>query len=313
MRLIAKVLTLHFEEGRLQSEIAGALGLSSAKVNRLIKQGRELGMVQITIKSPLLRLFDLERALVDRWGLRNCLVVPAVTGSAETTLNEVGKGAASLLTDNLRDGESVAISGGKTLSTLIENLSPGRGYDVNVVPMTGGVQGQHYTDVNHLATELARKLGGRATVIHAPLHADSDSERDMLMSLKNVRDAMDEARRAAVALVGVGAVVGEESTYYQAHPLPENERRRLYESGVRSEFLGHLIDHDGKLSDSDLNSRLVALPPKEVARIPVTIAVASGVEKAEPLVAAMKGGYFNSLVTDEYTARAVLKEESRDG
>ena len=46
MRLIAQVLTLHFEEGRLQSDIAKALGLSSAKVNRLIKQGRELGMVQ---------------------------------------------------------------------------------------------------------------------------------------------------------------------------------------------------------------------------------------------------------------------------
>ena len=53
MRLIAQVLTLHFEEGRLQSEIATELGLSSAKVNRLIKQGRRLGMVQITIKSPL--------------------------------------------------------------------------------------------------------------------------------------------------------------------------------------------------------------------------------------------------------------------
>ncbi len=313
MRLIAKVLTLHYEEGRLQSEIAKELGLSSAKVNRLIKQGRELGMVQITIKSPLLRLFDLESALSGRWGLKNCLVVPAVSGSSETTLNEVGKGAARLLLDNLRDGDTIAISGGKSLSTLIENLGTSRTYDVNVVPMTGGVQGQHYTDVNHLATELARKLGGRSTLIHAPLHAETQKERDILMSLKSVKPVLDQARNAAVALVGIGAVLGAESTYYQAHPVSEEERGRLYKSGIRSEFLGHLIDRSGALSGNGFNSRLVALPPQEAAKIPITIAVASGPEKVEPILAALRGGYFDSLVTDEYTARALLEEENGNG
>ena len=49
--------------------------------------------------------------------------------------------------------------------------------------------------------------------------------------------------------------------------------------------------------------------PNEVAQIPVTIAVASGVEKVEPIIAALNGGYFNSLVTDERTAEAVLEKE----
>ena len=315
LRLIARVLALHFEEGRLQSEIAKELGLSSAKVNRLIKQGREIGMVQITIKSPMLRLFDLERDFKESWGLKNCVVVPSVTGSAEATLNEVGKSAAALLLETIRDGDTVAISGGKTISTLIENLSSNRPYDVNVVPMTGGVQGQHYTDVNHLAAELAEHLSARARLIHAPLHAASKEERDILMSLESVRNVMDEARGAAVAIVGVGAVLGADSTYYEARPGPvtEAERRELYESGVRSEFLGHLIQQDGELSGTVHNSRLVALPPREVAAIPVTIAVASGAEKAEPIVAAMKGGYFNSLVTDEDTARAVLEQGEDHG
>ena len=315
LRLIARVLALHFEDGRLQSEIAKELGLSSAKVNRLIKQGREMGMVQITIKSPMLRLFDLEHELKARWDLKNCLVVPTVTGSAEAMLNEVGKSAAALLVETVRDGDTVTISGGKTISTLIENLSSNRAYDVNVVPMTGGVQGQHYTDVNHLATELAAHLSGRATLIHAPLHASSEEERDILMSLESVRKVLGQARNAAVALVGVGAVLGAESTYYEARPgsVSEAERRSLYEGGVRSEFLGHLIQKDGALSGTVHNSRLVALPPQEVASIPVTIAVASGAEKAEPIAAALNGGYFNSLVNDEETARAVLEQGEQNG
>lgn len=309
MRLIARVLSLHYEEERLQSEIAKELGLSTAKVNRLIKQGRELGMVQITIKSPLMRFFDLERQISKRWNLKKCLVVPAVTGSTQATLNEVGKGAATLLQDAIRDGDTIAISGGKTLSVMIENMSVGSEYDVAVVPMTGGVQGQHYTDVNHIATELADKLSGRARLIHAPLHADSENERDLVMSVKSVREVMNQARNADVAVVGIGAVVGADSTYYIAHPVSEDERQRLYQSGVRSEFLGHLIQQDGSLSGNTYNSRLVALPPQELAHIPVTIAIASGVEKVEPVAAALNGGYFNSLVTDEHTATALLKEE----
>ncbi|WP_246693600.1 SRPBCC domain-containing protein, partial [Mesorhizobium sp. M8A.F.Ca.ET.142.01.1.1] len=50
------------------------------------------------------------------------------------------------------------ITGGKAISALAENLQPERAFDVTVVPLTGGVQGKHYTDVNHLATRLAERL-----------------------------------------------------------------------------------------------------------------------------------------------------------
>ncbi|MXU64382.1 sugar-binding transcriptional regulator [Oceanomicrobium pacificus] len=310
--LIAKVLKLHYEEGHPQSEIAKDLRLSTAKVNRLIKQGRDLGMVQITIKTPLMRLFDLEARLTERWKLHNCIVLPAVTGSPETTLNEVGRGAASLLLDNLRDGDQIAISGGKTLSAIIANVAPNRTYDVNVVPATGGVQGHHYTDVNHIATELANRLSARATLIHAPLHAESPKERDMVMSVKSVQSVMDQAGQAAVALVGVGAVAGENPTYYEAHPVSASERKALYDGGVRGEFLGHLIEADGALSAHPFNSRLVALSPARLKNVPVAIGVASGREKVEPIRAVLNGGYINALVTDENTATAILEKEPED-
>lgn len=308
-RLMARVLTLHFMEGRLQSEIATELGLSSAKVNRLIKRGRELGMVQISINSPFQPLFDLERKLTEKWHLKTCRVVTAVTGNAETTLGHVGKGAGELLIEAIRDGDTIAISGGKALSALVDSLSVDRRYDVTVVPMTGGVQGQHYTDVNHIATELADKLGGQAKLIHAPLHADTEQERDLLMSVRSVQDVMETARRAAIALVGVGSVVGPNATYYEAHPIAAGDRDALVAGGVRCEFLGYLINGDGSLSDNKLNSRLVSLPPAEAARIPTTIGVASGSEKVSPIAAALNGGYINALVVDEPTAEAVLEEE----
>jgi DNA-binding transcriptional regulator LsrR (DeoR family) len=312
MRLMARVLTLHYQESYPQSQIASQLGLSTAKVNRLIKQGRESGMLEITVNSPFQREFELESKLSRKWDLKYCLVVSSVSGNAKSTLNQVGKGAGDLLVGTIRDGDTIAISGGKALSAVIDNLNISRSYDVNVVPMTGGVQGQHYTDVNYIATQLAEKLGGRATVLHAPLHADSKQERDMLMSVRATRDVMDMARNAAVALVGVGSVIGDSSTYYDAHPVSEADRKTLVAEGVRAELIGHLIDGHGNLSDNDFNSRLVGLSPHEAAKIPTTIGVASGPEKVRPVCAALNGGFINSLVLDEHTVEDVLEYELKE-
>ena len=306
VRRIHTVLAMYFLEGRKQSEISVLLNMSTAKVNRLIKQGRELGMVQISINSPYQRLADLEQALIARWSLDSVLVVPAVTDNPLTTLGQVGAAAGNLLLEAVRDGDTIAISGGKAVRATIEHLSTDRPLDVNVVPMTGGVQGQHYTDVNHLATLLAEGLGGRATLIHAPLFVETPEERDMLIAVRSVGDVFDAARGASIALVGIGSVAGEQSTFYESHPMVEDVRRALANSDVRGEFLGHLIDADGRLSGIEFNSRLVALPPTEAARIPTTVGVVSGAEKVEPLHAVLEGKYINALVVDEETARGVL-------
>ena len=307
IRQIHTVLAMHFLEGKKQSEISVLLNMSTAKVNRLIKQGRELGMVQISINSPYQRLVDLEHELIAHWPLDSVVVVPTVTDNLNTTLGQVGASAGNLLVETIRDGDTIAISGGKAVRAMIENLSTDWSFDVNVVPLTGGIQGQHYTDVNHVATLLAERLGGRATLIHAPLFAETPEEKDMLMSVRSVRDVFDAARDASIALVGIGSVVGEQSTYYEAHPIAEDARQALAISDVCGEFLGHLINEKGQLSDIEFNTRLVALPPSEVACIPTAVGIVSGVEKIGPLRAVLSGQYINALVLDEETAQGVLQ------
>ena len=49
IRLFNTILNLYYMEELTQSKIAKRLGLSTAKVNRLLQQARELGYVNITI------------------------------------------------------------------------------------------------------------------------------------------------------------------------------------------------------------------------------------------------------------------------
>ncbi|MFN7184732.1 MAG: sugar-binding transcriptional regulator, partial [Thermomonas haemolytica] len=168
-------------EGVKQSEIAEKLNLSHTKVNRMIAAGRKAGMVKISISSPYQRLVDLENDVTQRFGLKQSVVTPTVSDNPETTLQMVGRVAANHLLETLRDGDIIAITGGKAVSAVVENLEAERRFDIRVVPLTGGVQGKHYTDVNHLATQLADKLGGTAQLVHAPLFAEDEQQRDLLM------------------------------------------------------------------------------------------------------------------------------------
>jgi DNA-binding transcriptional regulator LsrR (DeoR family) len=89
--------------------------------------------------------------------------------------------------------------------------------------------------------------------------------------------------------------------------MPNPDRQFLVKSGVRAEFLAHLIREDGTVGDYPLNSRLVALDPAQLSQCPRTIGVAAGAEKVLPIRAVLSGSFLDSLVVDEETAGAVLE------
>jgi DNA-binding transcriptional regulator LsrR (DeoR family) len=312
IRQIHTVLTLHFMEEMTQSEIAKQLNLSTSKVNRLIRQGRQLGMVKIVIESPLQRLVDVERRLTDVTALRRAVVTPTVPGNPDTNLQRVGRAAADELLATIRDGDVIAITGGKAVSAVVANLPLGRTFDVTVVPLTGGVQGKYYTDVNHLATQMAVRLGGSAMLLHAPLFAESRAQRDTLMEVGSIREVFDLARRAQVAVVGIGSIFTPDSSYYDLVPEPGTEPEQLLGGGASGEFLAHLIRDDGSVTDLPLNSRLVALGPAELSICPNVIGVSAGPEKVQPIRAALAGGLISSLIVDEETASSVLESLEAD-
>jgi DNA-binding transcriptional regulator LsrR (DeoR family) len=306
-RQMHQALVLHFLEGQTQAEIANVLGLSHATVNRLIKRGRALGLVEIKIKSPIEHLVGIEAQLVAIGGITRALVAPTVSDNAQTALQSVGAAAATLVLDILKDGDRICITGGKGVSAIVAGLKPSRRYDIEVVPATGLVQGKHYTDVNHVATLLADKLGGRAYQMHAPLFADSPGEREMVMKMRSVADVFRRARESTLAIVGIGSILTDDSSYYDLHPSSLEDRRAIEKSGATGELLAHLIDARGEMANYSLNRSLVSLTLEEFAGIPHTIGVASGPNKAAPILAAMRGNHLDTLVTDEATALKIIE------
>ena len=77
--------------------------------------------------------------------------------------------------------------------------------------------------------------------------------------------------------------------------------------GAVGDILGYFFDAEGQvIPDMKIHDELIGLTLNTLKTIPTVIGVAGGVNKAEAIAAAMKGGYINALVTDQETAAAIV-------
>ena len=68
-RLRARIAWYYFVGGLTQQDISQRVGLTRARVNRILASCRADGMVRVDIRSPHARCVELEQALVARRGL----------------------------------------------------------------------------------------------------------------------------------------------------------------------------------------------------------------------------------------------------
>jgi len=312
-RLMNTVLTLYYVEGVTQSEIAQRLGFSTAKVNRLLLQAREEGYVNITIRTPYQQLFDIEENLKAIFKLQDVIVIPAVAESGSSPLNTLGNAAAEFLLTHLRDGDVIGIGGGSAVNAVTQAIAAARSYQVEVVPLIGAVQGEITTDVNYLASQLAERLGAKAYQLHAPAFVESKEHCESLKSMGPVKEILDIARRANIALVGVGMLDPNLSRFVQFTALTANEMKQIADDcGGVGDINAFVFNKEGQSCAQDFADRVVGVSLTEIKNIPYRIGMAATAAKALPIYGALRGGYLHALITDETAARGVLSLFEQD-
>jgi DNA-binding transcriptional regulator LsrR (DeoR family) len=261
--------------------------------------------VNITIRT-ISATFDLKTAQAV-FGLQDATVIPSVAESSSSPLNALGAAAADFLLAHLRDGDVLGIGGGSAINALVQAIAPARPYQVEVVPLLGAVQGEITHDVNYLATHLAERLGAKAYQLHAPAFVDTREHCETLRSMGPVKEILDIARRASIALVGVGTVDAEVSRFVQFTALSAKDMKQIadYCGGV-GDINAFVYDIEGRPCAHEYADRVLGLTLAELKSIPYRIGMAATAAKALPLYGALRGGYLHALITDETAARGIL-------
>jgi DNA-binding transcriptional regulator LsrR (DeoR family) len=134
----------------------------------------------------------------------------------------------------------------------------------------------------------------------APGLLDDAGTKRALESHAGVQAVLDLWARLDIALYGIGG------RSWGAASVGADVARDLDDSQAVGEILIAPFDLDGTFLCPALRERVVAFDARELARVPTSIAVASGESKVQPILGALRSGVVRTLVTDVATAEAVV-------
>jgi DNA-binding transcriptional regulator LsrR (DeoR family) len=310
LELLADVAERYYIDGYGQNEIAAEFSLSRSNVSRLLTEARRVGIVEIRVHRPLGREDALERELQAVLGLAEArvLALPGVVG-AEEALGRLGALASRLLMERLHDGLAIGLSWGMALEAMVRACSVSRSYDVEVVQVIGAVSsGSAAVSSHELGRQLANRLGGRFTGLHTLAVLASEAVAAGMLKEPAIERVLDRARSVQLAFVGIGALhVGSSQDLLAAADLSADEQRLLRTRGAVGEICARLFDIEGCPVAIPFDGRVAAVTLEELRSIPEVVGVAFGREKAGAIRGAARGGLVDVLVTDERTARSVLR------
>jgi DNA-binding transcriptional regulator LsrR (DeoR family) len=302
--LTATVARRYYLEGATKSDIAAELGLSRFKVARLLDRARADGVVRIEIQSPGQIDLDSSVRLCAAYDLRHCVVIDGPEDDEELLRRSLGRAGAELLTEIIEPDDVLGLSWARSLMAMRASLT--RLARCDVVQLTGALSLPKDESPIELVRDVARSSTGQAFFYYAPMILPDAATARVLRTQPEVARALRRFPDVTKAVVGVGAWRAGLSTVADA--LSEQERRELYDLGVRSELSGVQLDADGNPLTTSLSERLIGIDAEQLQKVPEVIGLVYGVPKAGAVHAALKGGFLTSVVTHTAMARELLEQ-----
>lgn len=298
---------LYYEEGLTQEQIAGQIGLSRQKVQRLLVSAKKEGIVEIYVVSPIRSRREIEKKLEKRFKLSKAIVVSGSIKAENIIRKNIGRAAAAYLEDTLRDNDILGIGWGRTIYETLNYFKPTRKISITAVPLIGGI-GQVEADfqVNELARRTAEKAGGIFVPFHVPALVDNEKIVNTLLSDKNIGKVTELWGKVNIAIVGIGGPLSN-SSYIPISYFSDEDMALLKKEEAVGDILSHFLRKDGKLCSPSLSKRVIGISLERLKKIKQIIGVAAALRKKEAILAALKERYIDVLVTDENVAKEILK------
>ena len=290
-----------------QNDIAKAMGMSRATVIAYLNEARERGIVNISIEPARLASLSLAQALKSHFNLRDCLVVPN-NGDDRALARRLGAAGALALRKYLKSGDTLAVTGGRTVMSVGVHLRIAGLQDVTVVQAIGGAAAKNPSASSLCASTIASALNAMCVNVSAPAVTSTAGARAIMVGEQLVAEQLQILSRANKALFGINAL--RPNTSLDSDGLFEgSDIQRYLDRGAVGVLAARFIDAWGRPVAGALDDRVIGLSLDELLRVDLRICVAGGFDRAPAILAALRGRYANVLVTDAATARGILRAD----
>ncbi|MEH7335718.1 sugar-binding transcriptional regulator [Neobacillus drentensis] len=291
-----------------QNEIAKVLGVSRPTVSRLLQQAKSDGIVQISIMDPTENVENLSEQLEKKFNLKKAIVASIPQFENHIIKNYLGEKAAQFLDEIVKDNDIIGVTWGTTLYHIAIELKQKFVKDVKVVQLKGGVS---HAETNTYASEILYLFGKayNTTPHNLPLPAIVDHVvvKQAMEADRHIRKILELGRQANIALFTIGSIKTD-SLLFQLGYFTESDLESLYGTAV-GDICSRFFDKDGRICNESLNQRTLGVNLNDLRAKEHSILVAGGPNKIDGIYGALKGGYANVLVTDQFTAQFLLDKK----
>ncbi|MDD4692392.1 MAG: sugar-binding domain-containing protein [Eubacterium aggregans] len=304
---ILRISKLYYELDLGQVEIAAKEGISKSTVSRLLKAGKDMGLVEVRIKEPMLSFGDLEAQLLSQFPLKRVTIVPDFVNNPQILLRDVCTALAEDLPRYLDDDCTLGVAWGSTLEMLSTLLIPIKRRGISVIQLSGGYsRAIHESSALEILKNFAGSVDGTAYVIPAPAMVDAPFIAEAIKQDSQVKRILKMAEHCQTAVFSVGNLA-RPSVIYEMGLLTDAQYRDMESRGCIGDVCSHFINAQGDIFDHTLDDRVVGASLDTIRAIPNKLLLASGVVKARVICAALRGSLVDSLYIDAPTAMEVLK------
>ncbi|QRI63827.1 sugar-binding transcriptional regulator [Shinella sp. PSBB067] len=301
-----EIAALYYLQEVTQEELARRYNMSRSRISRVLKRARETGIVSIQIRANPNLAWQFEAEFQRRFGLTK-LLVAINQPSEEAQRSTTGALVAAYLDQILTDGMTVAVGMGRNVASITEAPSSPTPRKVIFAPSIGGsVHGAATLNPDHIARRLEERFGGRSKTLYAPAIVATRELKEALLRNETVKETLDCARRADVALVGLGDL-SEDSNLIRMGLFTPQELTQARVAGTVGDVMGHdFISIDGRSLGGMIEGRVIGLSLQELRGINNVIAIASEATKTAIILGALRTGAINTLATSLANAAAVI-------
>lgn len=289
--MLVYVALQNLQHDRSTLEIAEELGISRFKVSRMVNQAREMGLVEVVSKISQQIDVPLSRKLAQTFGLKNALVVVPAANSEQHARESISEAAAMFISDHIEEGDYIGLGPGRTILKMCEKVEDFPA--CNVVQLTG-VASQSSSESIHALYKLGGDEG-KVFPLPAPLLATSSEAAEAILAQPTVQETLRTIDKVETAVLTIGGL--PRSSLLAVMLKESGDLDALMRKGAICEIGTSVLGVDGEII-SDIGTRTIGISTEQLMRVPFRIGLGGGEEKKHAVLATLRSGLVDMVVTD---------------
>lgn len=310
--LLTRIAEMYYLENKTQSDIAKELNIHRTTISKSLKKARENGLVQININYDHNDTYKLEEDFKKMFNLQDILLVRTSKDMSPSDKEKiVGEAAANYFKKIVKNNQKIGFSWGRSLSSMVSSLIPYETENTLCVPMIGGPAGRLASKfhVNTITYEAAKKIGGKALLIDAPAITETIALKEALLENSFNQELISIWNSLDIAFFGIGSPnSATDVTWKQFYGT---DFSFMENTGVSGDIVSHFYDSNGHPLNFDFEKRIIGISLNTLKKIPTRVGIAHTDDKADSILAALRGNYLTTLITTQETAELILNLDSK--